>query len=117
MPKHSRLRRVTAFLCSRRGTHSRNSRGIRLDVVIVAGRVNIHLKRQTTRIENPQHEQVVQRQPSTRKDKYRGRCNSFNKLRLQKEKLEEKHLHLLQTVESEKAAISGSIHSNARRSR
>ncbi|KOX69096.1 Ras-specific guanine nucleotide-releasing factor 1, partial [Melipona quadrifasciata] len=28
---------------------------------------------------------------------------SFNKLRLQKEKLEEKHLHLLQTVESEKA--------------
>lgn len=64
------------FLCSRRGTHC-DSRRIRLDVVVVAGRVNIHLKKQTTRTENLEHEQVVQYQPSTRKDKYRGRCNRY----------------------------------------
>jgi hypothetical protein len=31
-------------------------------------------------------------------------CFSFNKLLLQKEELEQKHLHLLQIVESEKTA-------------
>lgn len=32
------------------------------------------------------------------------KCFSFNKLLLQKEELEQKHLHLLQIVESEKTA-------------
>ena len=31
-------------------------------------------------------------------------CRSFNRLLLQKEELEQKHLHLLQIVESEKTA-------------